>query len=128
MRASRHLAEIGDASALDWAHAFRAAVEAISDLGGAKAGDRTMLDALFPAVSAYEEALTSGSPAHRAWEVAVSAAQQGAQNTAQMTPKAGRASYLGTRAVGSPDAGAVAVSLWLAALLPHIGAGQRTTD
>ncbi|WP_250475737.1 dihydroxyacetone kinase family protein [Caballeronia sp. GAFFF1] len=128
MRASRYLAEIGEASALDWAHAFRAAVEAISDLGGAKAGDRTMLDALFPAVSAYEEALTSGSPVHSAWEAAVSAAQQGAQNTAQMTPRAGRASYLGTRAVGSPDAGAVAVSLWLAALLPHIGAGQRAID
>ncbi|WP_244851691.1 dihydroxyacetone kinase family protein [Caballeronia sp. SL2Y3] len=128
MRASRHLADIGDPSALDWAHAFRAAVEAISDLGGAKAGDRTMLDALFPAVSAYEEALNSGSPVNKAWELAVSAAQQGAQNTAQMTPRAGRASYLGTRAVGSPDAGAVAVSLWLAALLPHVGGGQRAID
>ncbi|HEM7817331.1 TPA: DAK2 domain-containing protein, partial [Burkholderia multivorans] len=40
--------------------------------------------------------------------------------TARMTPRAGRASYLGERAIGTPDGGAVAVAYWLRALLPHV--------
>ncbi|WP_141751614.1 DAK2 domain-containing protein, partial [Burkholderia sp. HMSC10F09] len=47
-------------------------------------------------------------------------AERGAQDTARMTPRAGRASYLGERAIGTPDGGAVAVAYWLRALLPHV--------
>lgn len=122
MRASRHLNGVDKPAARDWAVAFREAAQAISDLGGAKAGDRTMLDALLPASAAFEEALAAGQSTRDAWMIAVSAAQQGAQETASMTPRAGRASYLGARAVGSPDGGAVAVALWLDALKPHVGA------
>ncbi|MCP2091637.1 UNVERIFIED_ORG: dihydroxyacetone kinase [Paraburkholderia sediminicola] len=120
VRASRSLSDTPDPTALQWAAAFRSAADAISELGGAKAGDRTMLDALVPAIEAFESGLKCGLDASGAWEGAVSAAESGAQNTAQMTPRAGRASYLGERALGSPDGGAVAVACWLRALQPHI--------
>ena len=121
LRASRRLARGAQPSARDWAGAFSDAVQAVSDLGGAKAGDRTMLDALFPAAAAFEQGLAQGATPAVAFAAAVEAAEQGAQATAAMAPRAGRASYLGERAVGAPDGGAVAVACWLAALRPHVG-------
>ncbi|KVO58956.1 dihydroxyacetone kinase [Burkholderia ubonensis] len=120
LRASRRLADVAEPSARDWATAFRSAVESIGELGGARAGDRTMLDALVPAVDAFDRALEDDRNGAAAWAVAVEAAERGAQETARMTPRAGRASYLGERAIGTPDGGAVAVALWLRALLPHV--------
>jgi dihydroxyacetone kinase len=121
MRASRRLNGLDEPTARDWATAFNEAVQSIGELGGAKAGDRTMLDALIPAAEAFAAALDTGLPVRDAWAAAASAADRGAQDTASMTPRAGRASYLGARAVGVADGGAVAVALWLAALTPHIG-------
>lgn len=92
----------------DFQQAFAEAIAAISDLGGAKPGDRTMLDALQPAVNAW---VASGRFAD-----AAIAAQAGADATAQMFPALGRASYLGQRALGIPDGGAIAVAVWLKAL------------
>ncbi|MEM5318123.1 dihydroxyacetone kinase family protein [Paraburkholderia sp. JHI869] len=123
LRASRTLGENAQPGARDWAAAIRGAAEAISELGGAKPGDRTMLDALVPAADALENALNSARSASEAWAQAVSAAETGAKSTAHMTPRAGRASYLGERAIGTPDGGAVVVACWLKALQPHIGAG-----
>ncbi|AGK48906.1 MULTISPECIES: dihydroxyacetone kinase family protein [Burkholderia] len=120
VRAARRLADAPAPSARDWAGAFRSGVDAIGDLGGAKPGDRTMLDALVPAVDALERELSAGRRASDAWAAAVRAAEEGAAKTAGMTPRAGRASYLGARAVGSPDGGAVAVACWLRALQPHV--------
>jgi ATP-dependent dihydroxyacetone kinase len=91
----------------DWAEAFRLGVASIGELGGAKPGDRTMLDALYPAVEAFA---TGGLQA------AARAAEEGTAATAAMIPRIGRASYLGVRAVGAPDAGAAAVAIWLRAL------------
>ncbi|WP_321934742.1 dihydroxyacetone kinase family protein [Paraburkholderia sp. J8-2] len=122
LRASRTLGETVQPGALDWAAAMHGAAEAISELGGAKPGDRTMLDALVPAADALENALNSACPVAEAWAQAVSAAETGAKGTERMTPRAGRASYLGARAIGRPDGGAVVVACWLKALQPHIGA------
>ncbi|MCS3743599.1 MULTISPECIES: dihydroxyacetone kinase family protein [unclassified Rhizobium] len=115
MRASRHLATIDEPSASDVAAAFAAAVQAISELGGARPGDRTMVDALQPAASTFEEQIAAGLPLKEAWERAVTAAEGGMRRTIDMRPKLGRASYIGGRVVGSPDAGAAAVTIWLAA-------------
>jgi dihydroxyacetone kinase len=126
VRASRTLANSPNPpnpTAADWAAAMCSAADAIGELGGAKPGDRTMLDALVPAAEAFERALNAGSSASTAWAAAVRAAETGAQETAQMTPRAGRASYLGARAIGAPDGGAVAVACWLRALQPYIAAG-----
>jgi dihydroxyacetone kinase len=122
LRASRILADHPNPTAADWGAAITGAADAIGELGGAKPGDRTMLDALVPAAEAFQREIQSGYDASKAWAAAVSAADAGAQATAQMTPRAGRASYLGARAIGSPDGGAVAVACWLRALQPYIAA------
>ena len=101
---------------------MKGAADAIGELGGAKPGDRTMLDALVPAAEAFNRELNAGYDAGKAWAAAVNAAESGAGDTAHMTPRAGRASYLGARAIGSPDGGAVAIACWLKALMPYIAA------
>lgn len=117
MRASRELARAQDPDASDVAAAFSAAVDAIMELGGARPGDRTMVDALQPAARAFSAQIASGADAHLAWNSAVEAAREGSRQTSAMHPKLGRASYLGARAVGNPDAGAAAVVVWLSAML-----------
>jgi len=116
MRASRHLAGVVSPSPEKLAEAFSLAVQAISDLGGAKSGDRTMIDALRPAAGAFAHSLNVGDSLAAAWQAAVDAGVAGADATKTMHPRLGRASYLGDRVVGHPDGGAVAVSIWLKAL------------
>jgi dihydroxyacetone kinase len=98
-----------------WADALAQGCEAITELGGAKPGDRTMLDALDPFVQALEQGA--------GLKTAIEAAERGAEATAQMKPRLGRSSYLGDRVLGHPDPGAKAVTIWLRAacepLLPR---------
>jgi len=101
--------------------AFGAAVDAVAELGGARPGDRTMLDALRPAADAFSRAVKAGQSPAEAWAACVREAEQGADATARMQPRLGRASYLGERAIGVPDAGAAAVVVWMKALAPFIG-------
>jgi len=103
----------GDGSPRAWAAAFDGACDAISELGGAKPGDRTMLDALYPAAAAFRKVVEQGRPWKEAVTSAASAAEQGVQKTAQMIPQRGRSVYIGERALGSPDPGAEAVAVWL---------------
>ena len=103
-------------TAADWAAALSGAVEAITELGGARPGDRTMVDALRPAADAFTAALAAGEAPWLAWQQAVAAAQAGAQATAAMLPRLGRAAYLGRRALEIPDGGAVAVATWMQAV------------
>ncbi|CAG9200247.1 Dihydroxyacetone kinase, ATP-dependent [Burkholderia vietnamiensis] len=72
------------------------------------------------AADAFGRALDHDHDVASAWAAAVQAAEHGARQTADMPPRAGRASYLGARALGTPDGGAVAVTYWLRALLPHV--------
>ncbi|AUT64611.1 dihydroxyacetone kinase family protein [Paraburkholderia terrae] len=120
LRASRRLGESNAPAVSDWAAAFDLAVKAISELGGAQPGERTMLDALRPAADAFTQATGRGEPLAAAWTATVDAAEKGAASTASMMPRVGRASYLGERAVGEPDGGAVAVVCWLRALTPFV--------
>lgn len=116
LRASRRLSGETVPAPAAWAEAFAVAVQAIAELGGAKPGDRTMLDALHPAAEAFSAAVASGKSPAEAWGVCVAAAAAGTDATARMLPRLGRASYLGERAIGVPDAGAAAVLVWLQAL------------
>ncbi len=100
----------------DWATAFAAGVASVPELGGARPGDRTMLDALLPAVRAFEDGLAGGTSPADAWKAAIEAAEHGAMATAAMAPRLGRAAYLGERVLGVPDAGATAVAIWLRAI------------
>lgn len=94
------------AGGADWPDAFTAGVTAISDLGGAEVGDRTMIDALRPAAFVADQGI----------DAALEAAREGAEATRQQIARRGRSSYLGDRVVGHPDPGAVAVTVWLAAV------------
>ncbi|WP_062231829.1 dihydroxyacetone kinase family protein [Aureimonas sp. N4] len=115
MRAARELAT-GTSDARSVAAAMKAACDAIAELGGAQEGDRTMLDALCPAARAVSDSVAVGEALPMAFARAEEAARNGAAASAQMPPRLGRASYLGERALGIPDAGAVAVSIWLRAI------------
>lgn len=99
-----------------WAEAVTSACEAMSALGGAKAGDRTMLDALFPFAHSLRESAAKQVSLRDAVEDAINAAEAGAEATASMVPRRGRSSYLGQRAVGQPDPGAIAIGIELRAL------------
>jgi dihydroxyacetone kinase len=120
LRAGRRLTGLHEPDADAWGEAFGDAVAAVSEIGGAKPGFRTMVDALQPAVEAWKAARAAGLSASSAWEEAVMAAELGAASTAKMKPKLGRASYLGDRVLGIPDGGAVAVAIWMRALVPFV--------
>ena len=116
LRGARRLGEASQPSPADWASAFDEAVTAIEQMGGAKPGDRTMLDALRPAADAFHAAITADRGPAAAWRAATEAAEAGAEATTRMQPRLGRASYLGERALGIPDAGASAVVVWMKAV------------
>jgi dihydroxyacetone kinase len=97
-----------------WVEAMGEGARAISELGGAKPGDRTMLDALHPFVTSLKNAGTNVS--RESVLAAVEEAQRGARATAQMKPRLGRSSYLQDRVLGHPDPGAIAVVIWLRAI------------
>ncbi len=80
-------------------------------LGGAKPGDKTLVDAFVPFVAALEKASAAGQALAPAWREAALAAKAAADATAQLTPKLGRARPLAEKSIGHPDAGAVSFAL-----------------
>jgi phosphoenolpyruvate---glycerone phosphotransferase subunit DhaL len=95
--------------------ALRAGLEGVVARGKAQAEDKTMYDALAPAVDALEEALKEGLPLGEALGRARDAAEAGRDATIPMLARKGRASYLGERSVGHQDPGATSVALLVAA-------------
>jgi len=116
LRAAVALEQSGGSTANEWAAAFSAGVEGLMELGGARPGDRTMVDALKPAADALQSALAHQETVDAALKTAVEAATEGTSQTASMHPRRGRSSYVGDRALGHADPGAHAVALWLAAI------------
>ncbi|MEV4334532.1 dihydroxyacetone kinase subunit DhaL [Streptomyces sp. NPDC049597] len=108
-RAGKALGDDAEVSAGHLAKALRAGVAAVAQLGGAKAGDKTMLDALEPAVAALGDSTDSFAAAR-------DAAEQGALATVPLQARKGRASYLGERSIGHQDPGATSSALLVAAL------------
>lgn len=90
--------------------AFRASIEGIKQRGGAELGDKTLLDALVPAVDELESALAAGDDAKTALTRAAAKAREAAEATKDMVAKKGRAAYTGERSIGSVDAGAMVVA------------------
>ena len=93
-----------------------AGVAAVTELGGAKPGDKTLVDVLAPATAAFEEAAARGEPFHACLEALDRASDAGFEATRGMIAKVGRASRLGERSRGAPDAGAASSRLILQAL------------
>jgi len=85
---------------------FSASLEKIMKLGGAKPGDKTMVDAFYPAVKSLEDSAASGIEIKEAWGRMSEAARSGADSTKNMIASKGRSSYAGERSLGYEDAGA----------------------
>jgi dihydroxyacetone kinase-like protein len=105
LRASSALQDKDEISAQDAAEALEAALGGIKQRGKAEAGDKTIVDALEPAVEAAKGAAADGSVA-QVFRAAADAAEKGAEATVPLTARKGRASYLGDRARGHRDPGA----------------------
>jgi len=95
---------------------LRAAIGGIMARGKSDVGDKTLLDALVPAVDAAEAAVLEGGTAASALRAAAATARERAEATRSMIAKRGRAAYTGERSIGTLDAGAVAVAVMLEAL------------
>jgi dihydroxyacetone kinase-like protein len=110
---------LGDRPELDGAglvEVLTAALAAVQDLGAAEPGDKTMVDALGPALTALRERIDAGDPLDAALAAAADAAEEGARATTPMQARKGRASYLGERSVGHQDPGATSTALIVRAL------------
>lgn len=116
-RAGKAMGTETDVSAELLGAALQAALDGVTGLGAAAEGDKTMVDALAPAVRAYQQALTAGAAEVDAVRAAANAAAAGAEATIPMQALKGRASYLGPRSVGHQDPGATSTALLLAALV-----------
>ena len=88
---------------------FEAGIAGIQKRGGAKLGDKTLLDALIPAAEAMKENSSKGLK--EMFEAATKAAEEGAEATKKISAKKGRASYVGDRSLEHPDAGAMAMGV-----------------
>jgi phosphoenolpyruvate---glycerone phosphotransferase subunit DhaL len=109
----------GDTPSLDGpalVASLRAGLEGIVARGKAEAGDKTMYDALAPALAAFSASLDSGASVADAARAAADAAAAGRDATEPMQALKGRASYLGERSVGHLDPGAASSALLMAAL------------
>ncbi len=103
----------GPDAAAELGAALRAGVEGILARGKAERGDKTMVDALLPALDAYDAARGEGVAA--ALNAAAAAAAQGRDATIPLVARKGRASYLGERSAGHQDPGATSVTMLLEA-------------
>jgi len=114
----------GDRAEFDgaaFAAALRAGLEGVLTRGKAQLGDKTMVDALTPAVDALDAALADGASLKDALRAAATAAREGADSTVPLVARKGRASYLGERSAGHRDPGATSTTLLLEAAAESLG-------
>lgn len=103
-------------NAYDTREGLRAFVSGVANLGKAVPGDKTMLDALSPALIRLDSELDCGASLEQALRCAAEAAHLGAAATIPLLARRGRASYLGERSIGHQDPGATSAALILQAL------------
>jgi phosphoenolpyruvate---glycerone phosphotransferase subunit DhaL len=111
LRAGAIAAGKGELSEADLVAMLEAFLGGIVARGKAQPGEKTIVDALTPAVAAAKQALQEGVPAKELATRASKAAEEGAQATIPLLATKGRASYLGERSIGHQDPGAT--SSWL---------------
>jgi dihydroxyacetone kinase-like protein len=120
----RAATSVGDVAVLEApavAAALQSALEGVVARGKAEVGDKTMVDALTPAVAAAESVAATGGDVAGVLEAAAEAAWQGAESAVPLVARKGRASYLGERSAGHPDPGARSTALLLRALAGAAG-------
>jgi len=107
----------GEVDPAAWIRALRLGLDSVMKYGGAEPGDRTMIDALYPALLRLEAAPEQlGADTGKCLKEAAAAARAGAEKTAEMVARAGRASYVSRDKVTAADPGAVAAAAWFTAL------------
>jgi phosphoenolpyruvate---glycerone phosphotransferase subunit DhaL len=106
---------VADLAPTDFAKALRAGNEGLVARGKPELGDKTMFDALHPALEALDRSLGAGDGTALALAAAAEAAAQGRDATIPMVARKGRASYLGERSAGHQDPGATSAALLLEA-------------
>jgi dihydroxyacetone kinase len=111
LAASRALSDSASVTADQVRLAARQALDSVMALGGAKRGDKTLVDAFLPFVEALSADIEAGVDLAAAWRRSAGVAGQAAEDTAQLRPKLGRARPLAERSLGHPDAGAVSFAL-----------------
>lgn len=89
----------------------RTALDTVMRLGGARRGDKTLVDAFVPFVETLEIEAKAGKPITAAWEKAAAASTESAEQTSSLTPKLGRARPLAHLSIGHPDAGAISLAM-----------------
>lgn len=107
---------VGDATFVDapyLAAAFAAGLTAVGKRTKARPGDKTLMDALVPAAEAMGAAAASNEVVREMLRLAAEAALRGAESTAAMAARFGRAKNVGAKSIGHPDAGATSISLML---------------
>jgi dihydroxyacetone kinase phosphoprotein-dependent L subunit len=115
-RAGKALGDAADVDLPALSAALDAALAGVQQLGAAREGDKTMVDALAAATRAFGKAVADGVSQDEALACLAEAAAVGATATVSMQALKGRASYLGPRSVGHEDPGAVSTALILGAL------------
>jgi dihydroxyacetone kinase-like protein len=115
LRAAAACAGKTEIEAADMVALFQAGIEGVAQRGKAAAGDKTMLDALLPALDAMRKSLGDGCSLTAILDAGAAAAQAGMLATIPMQARKGRASYLGARSIGHQDPGATSSYLLLQA-------------
>jgi len=112
------ISNIGNTSmdAANWVLAFEDGTMGVSLIGRSTEGEKTMLDALFPAVRAMQEKLEEGQSLPEIFLAGATAAENGVEFTKTISANKGRAAYIGQRSIGHQDPGATTVMLMLQAL------------
>jgi len=121
MRASMKLSGHQEVDLALLAQAFREGLQGVVALGKAQLGDKTMVDALTPAIEALEAAAKQGLPLKEGLKRALAMAEKGMNDTIPLVARKGRASYLGERSAGHQDPGATSSYLILKAFCEALG-------
>lgn len=116
MRMGKAIGDGDSATTQQLGEGLRAALEGVVQRGKAEMGDKTMIDALEPAVVAFESTARDGGSAAESAAAAAAASATGREATEALIARKGRASYLGERSAGHIDPGAASMTLLLDAL------------
>lgn len=104
----------------EWYAALESAMGGVVMRGKAQVGDKTMIDALSPALEALQKAIAESVALPQALEAAAAAAEKGCQDTIPLIARKGRASYLGERSAGHQDPGATSMSMLMRAAVDAV--------
>lgn len=124
-------AELSDTDAVTASALVRGVIafrDTVGELGGARPGDKTMVDAVVPFATVLQERTSAGDALPVAWAAAVAAATEAAAQTATIQARLGRSRVLGTKSLGTPDPGATSFALLMAALGEAAALDPRQED